>query len=301
MTETSSALSMDSAADTILSILDGDDHASDDGASSAELDGEQYLSAGQESPEPSGDGDATAVEDEADTPIEPPASWKADAKKRFRDLPRDLQRVIADRERERETHFSRTQQETVEARKASLAERAAVQNERQAYAQGLTQLIDQIQTIDPVIAEGRQTNWASLFQQNPGLAQAKWGQYQQRLQQMNAVVTQRQQIQGRIAEDEARLADARLSSALGFWKDDGQRNAFLSELQNFLVGNGFSPAEMRHVVDARAILVARKAMLYDRLMAQHAGALAARRAPAPGRVLRSQASVDHSESTTSEA
>src|SRR5579871_6411317 len=105
MAENNDTLRMDSAANEILSILDDD--PSDD-VPSAKLEGANYAGAGQESPEPRGNGDDTAVEDEADTPIDPPPSWKADAKRRFRDLPRDLQRVIADRERERETHFSRT-------------------------------------------------------------------------------------------------------------------------------------------------------------------------------------------------
>ncbi|TAK98950.1 MAG: hypothetical protein EPO08_17760 [Rhodospirillaceae bacterium] len=295
MAENNDALRMDSAADHILSIL-GDD--SSDGAPNAELEGANYNGAGQESPEPRGNGDDTAVEDEADTPIDPPPSWKADAKRRFRDLPRDLQKVIADRERERETHFSRTQQETVEARRASLAERAAVQNERQAYAHGLTQLIDQIQTIDPVLAEGHRTDWTSLARHNPALAQAKWSQYQQRMQQLNAVATQRQAIQGRIMQEQAQQAHAKLHAELDFWKDDRKREAFVSQLQKYLSGNGFTPNEIENVADARAVLVARKAMLYDQLMAQQARIAAARRPPTPGRVFRSQASVDHSEGST---
>ena len=291
MAETNDALRMDSAVDEILSALGEDprEGAPDEGLEDAD-DG-----ISQQSPDSFDDGDDTAVEDEADSPIDPPPSWKADAKRQFRDLPRDLQKVIADRERERETHFSRTQQETAEARKAAMAERSAVQNERQAHVQGLTQLIDQIQTLDPVIAEGSRTNWTSLFQQNPALAQSKWNQYQHHLQCLNAVTTHRQQLQARSVQEEARRSHARLNAELDFWKDPGKRVAFVSDMQRYLAGNGFSNHEIGNVVDARAVLVARKAMLYDRLMAEQARIAAARRAPSAGRVLRSQASVDHSE------
>jgi hypothetical protein len=123
----SNAMHINSAVDHILSVLDDEPQG---GTSERE---QEDADAGIDPSSVAFDADDdTATDDEADLPIAPPSSWKADAKNRFRDLPRDLQKVISDRERERETHFSRTQQETAEARKAALAERAAVQNERQA-------------------------------------------------------------------------------------------------------------------------------------------------------------------------
>jgi hypothetical protein len=186
MSDNSPALSTDAAAEKILSILGADDAGNAANAPDTELDGGQSTDAVEESPAFHDDGDDTALEDEAETLITPPASWKADAKARFHDLPRDLQRVIANRERERETHHSRTQQETVKARKANEAERAAVQNERLAFAEGLSQLIDRIRSADPVFVEGQKTDWASLFQQNPAAAQTKWTQFQQRVHQLHA-------------------------------------------------------------------------------------------------------------------
>src|SRR5262249_51370021 len=111
------ALSLSAATEKVLAILgdDGPDAGADDGAG-MELESGATPAASRESPESEDSSDDTAAADEADMLIDPPASWKADAKRRFHDLPRDLQKVIADRERERETHFSKTQQETAEAR-----------------------------------------------------------------------------------------------------------------------------------------------------------------------------------------
>jgi hypothetical protein len=203
--------------------------------------------------------------------------------------------VIADRERERETHLSRTQQETVKARKANEAERAAVQNERLAYAQGLSQLIDRIRMADPVYAEGQQTDWTSLFQQDPTAAQAKWTHFQQRVRQLNAAEAERGQIRNRMAAEEARRGHDHLGRAWPFWNEPAKRAAFVSEMSRYLGGNGFAPHEIAGLTDARAVLVARKAMLYDQFMAEQAKVAAARRAPHSGRVLKSQASGDHSE------
>jgi len=298
MSETRDALNISSATEDVLAKLGDDDAADDAGAGTdMELDGTELLDAAQELPAFDNADDDTAQEDEADSLIDPPASWKADAKKRFHDLPRDLQRVIADRERERESHFSRTQQETAEVRKANQAERAAVQNERLAYAQGLSQLIEQMKTVDPVVAEGQRTDWASLSQQNPAVAQAKWAQYQQRLQQLQATAAQRRDLQARIDHENHRRADEELGTALDFWKDQGQRTAFKSHLSTFLAGNGFAPEEIQSVADSRVVLVARKAMLYDQLMAEQAKIAAARRSPAPQRVLKSQAALDYSEAS----
>jgi hypothetical protein len=84
---------------------------------------------------------------------------------------------------------------------------------------------------------------------------------------------------------------------LDFWKDEGQRAAFKSHLTSYLAGNGFRPEEVQSVADSRVILVARKAMLYDQLMAEQAKINAARRSPAPQRVLKSQAALDYSEAS----
>lgn len=73
--------------------------------------------------------------------IEPPVSWKAADKALFRTLPREVQQVIADRERMREQTTNRALQETAAWRKAAEAERKAVEVERQHYTQQLAAML----------------------------------------------------------------------------------------------------------------------------------------------------------------
>jgi hypothetical protein len=49
--------------------------------------------------------------------IEPPRSWDKDAKHRFAELPVELQRVVAAREKDRETHLRRSQNELADIKK----------------------------------------------------------------------------------------------------------------------------------------------------------------------------------------
>lgn len=70
--------------------------------------------------------------------IDPPRSWSKEDKELFQSLPRETQERIADRERSRDSDFSRRQNEASKAREAAEAE-------RQRYEQALPQLLQAIQ------------------------------------------------------------------------------------------------------------------------------------------------------------
>ena len=57
--------------------------------------------------------------------IEPPRSWDKDAKHRFAELPVELQRVVAAREKDRETHLRRSQNELADMKKLLRLQAAA--------------------------------------------------------------------------------------------------------------------------------------------------------------------------------
>lgn len=298
MAETSAPLSVDSATDQVMSLL-GDDTPAEQ-TPIEQLSDEAKADRIASEPEPAGDEQAVAEteQEEPEVPaIDPPVSWKADAKEKFNALPRELQEVIANRERERESHFGKTQQELTAKEKAIEAERQSVQNERQTYAQRLTQIIEQAQTMDPVIAEGRKTDWAKAHADDPLGAPAKYFAWQQREQQLNAMAQQRDQISNQIRSEMLRKAEERLSTELkDEWTNPDKRKAFQSDVKKVLQDVGFSEDEFAGVTDARALLVARKAALYDKLMAQQASIAAAKKSPpAPKTILKSQASADKSD------
>src|SRR5581483_1293671 len=95
------------------------------------------------------------------------------------------------------------------------------------------------------------------------------------------------------AQSEAmRTAHEHLGRELDFWNDATKRTAFRNDLRKFLGSSGFGDQEVEGLADPRAIMVARKAMLYDQLMAQQAKIAAAKTPKATARVLKPQASDD---------
>ncbi len=78
-------------------------------------------------------------------PIEPPRSWTKEDKELFNTLPRETQERLADRERARDSDFSRRQQTATEQAKALEAERLRAEQVRQRYEGALPQLLQTLQ------------------------------------------------------------------------------------------------------------------------------------------------------------
>jgi hypothetical protein len=78
-------------------------------------------------------------------PIEPPRSWKADEKERFKALPRETQEYLAEREMERDRAFNRSQSEAAEKLKGLTAKEQAVEQTRLQYEAALPQLLQNLQ------------------------------------------------------------------------------------------------------------------------------------------------------------
>lgn len=152
------------------------------------------------------------VDTEPETAIEPPASWTADAKEAFSKLPPDLQKYVSDRESERDRGINAKLSEAAEARKKYESEAQTTAQERQRYAEGLKSLYQLQAIIDPVLAEGNQTDWLKLSQEDPAGYVQKRAQFEQRVQVMQAVqgeiqrVTQQQNAEAK-ANYEKRLGE----------------------------------------------------------------------------------------------
>src|SRR5215472_1855872 len=75
------------------------------------------------------------------TAIEPPASWNAEEKQSFSQLPPALQQTIARRESQREAALTRSSQEAAESRRAFEQERNAAVAQRTEYLAGLQKMM----------------------------------------------------------------------------------------------------------------------------------------------------------------
>lgn len=221
-------------------------------------------------PEATQDATRDATEDATLGPaIDPPQSWSAEAKARFRQLPPDLQAVVAERASEQDRTFARRMSDVAEQRKAAEAERQATATERAQYARSLETVRQMLTQAAP-----QSVDWDAMAREDPAgyiAAMHAEGQRQARLQ---AVEAEQQRLQHRhLRDQEAAIAQqleqqhARLLEALPEWRDPARARADRAELRAYLIDAGYSDGEIAQAADHRAVLLARKAMAYDRLRA----------------------------------
>jgi hypothetical protein len=201
----------------------------------------------------------TSDDGKAREAIAPPVSWPNDDKEAFGRLPRDAQEIIARREGERDRFLSQRTQAVAQRERA-------LEDQRRSYAQHLDAFIEQARTLDPILEEGAQTDWAKLARENPTAYVQKMAAVQQRVQQLRTAHQERQ----RVADENNRVVAARELEQLGAkvpeFRDPTQRRALLGELGNFLGESGFNKDEIGGLADHRAYLIALDAMRYRKLM-----------------------------------
>lgn len=178
--------------------------------------------------------------------------------------------VIAGYQRQQDA--TRKTMQAAETRKTAEAEIVQARAERDQYVQGLNRL--QIQ-LESALQQQQDIDWPALIESDPQEAmrqQHLLGQRQAALQQTRQ---QQEAIQGQVAAERheqfvEHLKNQRdqIVAKIPEWKDEGKRAAETVEIRDYLVKNGYTPAEIENVADHRAILNVRKAMLYDKLMAQ---------------------------------
>lgn len=198
------------------------------------------------------DGEEAIAESESDTaspaiaaeedPLAPPAGWSREDLVIFFQLPAEAQAIIARRERERDRGLRR---------RLDLIgrESKALDAERERAARLLTALEERLATAPPADAAGEE------------------------MLTPRAEETLRAETREALAAQEQALARARqareltaLLHAIPEWQSREKLQTEAQELDRFLVRNGFGSDELADLYDHRAIVLARKAMLYDKLM-----------------------------------
>jgi len=166
--------------------------------------------------------------------------------------------------------YTRKTQQIAEVRKQTEAELQEVRAERKQYAQLLGALQAQVQQ-----AAQPQVDWDRLYQEDP----IEWVRQREVMrenqekaaaiqseQQRLAQLSQREQLQQR----EALLAQEQeaLVAAIPEWKDAKKAQAEKAMLVQFGQKIGFTPDDLKNVVDHRAVVMLRKAALYDQMMSK---------------------------------
>ena len=166
--------------------------------------------------------------------------------------------------------YTRKTQQIAEVRKQTEVELQAVRAEREQYAQLLSALESQVQQVaQPNI------DWDSLYQEDP-IEWVRQREVMRENQEKAAAIQSEQQRLSQLSQQEqAQFMHQKLEqekeallAAIPDWKDAKKAQAEKALLVEFGQKIGFTPDELKSVVDHRAVLMLRKAALYDQMMSK---------------------------------
>lgn len=170
----------------------------------------------------------------------------------------------------RTADYTRKAQALAEQRKQAEAHAAEVQAQRAQYAELLGALKQAITDATP-----QEPDWQRLSREDPAqyaTAREAWEQHRQRMAALTAEHTaaqqavqadQQQALQRRVKEEQDRLV-----AAVPEWQQPDVFAKDATALVEYGRQFGLTPDDLAQVVDHRAILFMRKAMLYDAAQAQ---------------------------------
>lgn len=168
----------------------------------------------------------------------------------------------------RQSDYTRKTQQVAEARKAAEAELEAVHADRQRYA-------DQLVALEVALSQQEPTQeyWDALYQSDP-MEYTRQRDLQrdrkdatEQLKAEQARVQQEQQQQFQAASQKRLVEEQeKLTQLIPEWVDQELAVKEKSAVVTYAQQQGYSQQELEGVSDSRAVMMIRKAMLYDELM-----------------------------------
>jgi len=166
--------------------------------------------------------------------------------------------------------YTRKTQQIAEARKQTEAELQAVRAEREQYAQLLGALEAQVQQ-----AAQPNIDWDRLYQEDPIEYVRQREVMRENKEKAEAIQSEQQRLAYVSQQEQAQFMQQKLQqeqeallAAIPDWKDAKKAQAEKALLVEFGQKIGFTPDELKSVVDHRAVLMLRKAALYDQMMSK---------------------------------
>ena len=177
---------------------------------------------------------------------------------------------------QRQSDYTKKTQEVSEQRKAAEAETARAYQERQTYAENLQRL----QVQDEAALQAQQNiDWAALLRSDPVQYLEEQRTAQERQARLSQVYSEQQRIAGQYQAEHAEaqtrhLVQQReeLLAKLPEWKDATKAKAEQAALRDYLAESGYSAEAIATLSDAKSVIVARKAMLFDQMMSKASAA-----------------------------
>ncbi len=172
----------------------------------------------------------------------------------------------------RQADYTKKTMEAAEVRKAAEVETAKAREERNAYAQGLQKNALQLEA---VLEQQQKIDWNALLEADPVEFMKQKHLYDQRQAALQANLGQLQQIQEQTKAEREKQAVAnraeqqeQLLAKLPEWKDPVKAKAESAEIKTYLKSQGFEDSELENISDHRAVLLGRKAMKFDQMVAK---------------------------------
>jgi hypothetical protein len=173
---------------------------------------------------------------------------------------------------QRQADYTRKTMQVAEERKAAEAERQQALAERHQYAGNLQKLQAQI---EGALAQQQNIDWQQLLENDPQAYLKERHLWEQRQAALQQNLSAQQQLAGQMQAEQARAYQGHLQAQqeqllakLPEWKDAEKAKAEKTALRDYLKSQGYDEQSVNSVADARAVLMARKAMMYDQMMSK---------------------------------
>ena len=176
----------------------------------------------------------------------------------------------------RQADYTRKTMEVSEQRKAAEAETQRAMQERTAYAQNLQKMAAQL---EGALEEQAKLDWDSLLQNDPveylkqrSIAEKRQAALQENFHQQAKVQEQFQAEQQKALAQHIADQQGLLLAKIPEWKDKAKAKTETAAIRDYLLEQGYDQKAVETVADAKAVILARKAMLYDQMIAKASAA-----------------------------
>lgn len=167
-------------------------------------------------------------------------------------------------------HYQKAQSASLKLEEVA-AQRRAAEEERSRLSQALERYYQELD----YLVKANEPDWDKLAEESPEeyVRQSHiFNQYRAKQQEVQQEYERLNQIKE--AEQAQKIAEFKneqlglLLEKIPEWQDESNRSAELTKLHKFLESNGYDQDVMGRMMDHREFVLARKAMLYDEMLAQ---------------------------------
>lgn len=194
--------------------------------------------------------------------IEPPLSWSKADKEYFQSLPPETQRVVADRERQRDTFLTQRAEALANERKTFEAQIAEAEKAKQSYLAN----VERLKTLVPELPKAPDE---SILETDPMEYMRQRHAYERAQEQAKAIDSERARIAQEHQQQEAAAYQSfvkeqalELEKLIPEYRDETTRPQFQKDVAEYALKQGYTPQQLQWA-SAHDIVTLNKARLYD--------------------------------------